>query len=277
VRLPLWQYQRLAQPLEPTLTRTPEMSTWYVQPSEPKRTVAPRPYAGLTFVAPAPDAIPPPDVCLWMFWPPQAPLLRRQAPQGWFCWPLEPTLLTAVADLRWFAPASTPVRKAPLRLPGWWTGVLEPTLLTAVADLRWFAPASTPVRKAPLRLPGWWTGVLEPTLLRTPEMASWWQRISEPVLPRKRPPPSDEFGPVYVQPITVDMWWQRTSEPVRRPMRPVTTGAYVADPVTYNTGAPSCPGPSRRPDNEDMLRPRMPEIEEEYRWRGTNRRTQRGA
>lgn len=98
----LFQYQRLAQPLEPSLT-TPQALAWIVQhptPPPPKRLRQ----SEWTFA-------PPPGVFVavdngpmaWMVQHPVAPPPARLRQSEWFTHPIEPTTYTAPPELSWKA------------------------------------------------------------------------------------------------------------------------------------------------------------------------------
>lgn len=112
-----WQYQRLAEPLEPSLTQAPPALSWFQPASEPVRPV---PRANSDY-------------------------------RGYFARPLEPSLTQAPPPLSWWRPASEPTPRR--RSADEWAGAsvrpLEPSLTTAPPPLSWWQPAPDFARAKP--------------------------------------------------------------------------------------------------------------------------------
>lgn len=112
----------LTEPLEPSLRVTPEVSSWWVQPNEPVRTMPPR--------------------------------IRDLGTVH--VWPLEDTLYNE-PPISWWSQPSEPVRKISPRVPGIGTsyvGPLEEGLYRPLDTIGWWTQTSEPVRTLPPRTPG---------------------------------------------------------------------------------------------------------------------------
>lgn len=251
-----FQYQRLAQPIPPTITVTADK--WYAPPP-PRPLTRARSIALSVACMVGPVALPP-AVTVDQWKPHDSPrVLARTAPRHAGLSVVEPFPLRAVAAADWQGyendrplkvnPRPQGITLAdpqPLRTvtAGDWQGhenvrplttpprpqgyvVLEPPALRTVAPADWQGVASQPIRASRLIQSDW--DVLAPYVVAAPvetvTVDKWFQPVSQPVRQRALTPPTQYVAPLTTRTATVADWFMSVVQPQRRPRALSSFGA----------------------------------------------------